>query len=91
MSRYDHGQLCGACGGNGVIPIPGGVSVCPHCEGTCYEPIPAPEALVSERTVREFIGWLSADIDELHAVDVPRLADSWHRFKRTHLRELTTP
>ena len=30
---------------------------------------------------REFIGWLSADIPELHSVEVPRLADSWDRFR----------
>jgi hypothetical protein len=30
----------------------------------------------------EFIGWLSGDIPELHKVEVPRLADSWERFKR---------
>lgn len=31
--------------------------------------------------VREFIGWLSGDIPELHKVEVPKLADSWERFK----------
>jgi hypothetical protein len=31
-------------------------------------------------TMREFVGWLSADIDELHAVEVPLLADSLARF-----------
>jgi hypothetical protein len=34
-----------------------------------------------ESEVRQFIGWLSADIPELHKVEVPRLADSWERFK----------
>lgn len=29
----------------------------------------------------EFIGWLSGDIPELHNVEVPRLADSWNRFR----------
>lgn len=35
-----------------------------------------------EDTTREFIGWLSGDIPELHKVEVPLLADSWERFKR---------
>jgi len=33
-----------------------------------------------ERTVLEFIGWLTVDISELHSVEVPRLADSYQRF-----------
>jgi hypothetical protein len=33
------------------------------------------------REVREFIGWLSGDIPELRAVEVPKLADSWERFR----------
>lgn len=28
----------------------------------------------------QFIGWLSGDIPELHAVEVTRLADSYERF-----------
>ncbi len=28
--------LCSRCGGNGTIKIPGGVSVCPACDGECY-------------------------------------------------------
>ncbi len=35
-----------------------------------------------EAVVRQFIGWLSADIPELHGVEVPLLADSWERFKQ---------
>jgi len=30
--------------------------------------------------MREFVGWLSADIPELHHVEIPRLADSLERF-----------
>lgn len=30
--------------------------------------------------VREFVGWLSADIPELHGVEVPLLAESLERF-----------
>jgi hypothetical protein len=41
----------------------------------------APEPQIDEAHVREFIGWLSADIPELHTVEVPRLAESWERFK----------
>lgn len=28
--------LCATCGGNGVVKIPGGVSVCPGCHGECW-------------------------------------------------------
>ena len=31
-------ELCRVCHGNGVVKIPGGVSVCEHCEGDCWEP-----------------------------------------------------
>jgi hypothetical protein len=31
-------ELCRRCEGNGVIKIPGGVSVCPRCHQDCYEP-----------------------------------------------------
>ena len=44
-------------------------------------PAPSPAAL-EDQHVREFIGWLSADIPELHHVEVPRLAASYERFKR---------
>ncbi len=30
--------LCHKCGGNGVIRIHHGVSICPRCSGRCYEP-----------------------------------------------------
>lgn len=33
-----------------------------------------------EQRLREFVGWLSADIPELHGVEVPRLAESLARF-----------
>lgn len=33
---------------------------------------------------REFIGWLSGDIPELHSVEVPRLAESFERFRAAH-------
>lgn len=29
--------LCRKCCGNGVVKIPGGVSMCPRCDGRCYE------------------------------------------------------
>jgi hypothetical protein len=35
----------------------------------------------SGRQLREFIGWLSGDIPELHGVEVPKLAESWNRFR----------
>lgn len=28
--------LCATCGGNGVVKIPGGVSVCDDCDGECF-------------------------------------------------------
>jgi hypothetical protein len=31
-------ELCRRCEGNGVVKIPGGVSVCPRCHQDCYEP-----------------------------------------------------
>lgn len=34
-----------------------------------------------ETKMREFAGWLSADIPELHNVEVPRLAESLERFQ----------
>ena len=34
--------LCQSCGGNGVVKIHNGVSICPRCEGRCYEPVDAP-------------------------------------------------
>jgi hypothetical protein len=36
---------------------------------------------VRDIEVREFIGWLSGDIEELHCVEVPRLAVSWEHFR----------
>src|ERR1700732_1588904 len=36
-----------------------------------------------DKEVREFIGWLCADISELHSVEVPRLADSYKLFLNT--------
>jgi hypothetical protein len=44
-------------------------------------PAPHAERPMEESTVREFIGWLSVDISELHNVEVPRLAESFERFK----------
>jgi hypothetical protein len=45
------------------------------------EYIPLPPGYYSEDQVRQFIGWLSGDIKELHTVEVPLLAESWERFK----------
>jgi hypothetical protein len=33
-----------------------------------------------EARLRRFVGWLTADIPELHSVEVPRLAESLDRF-----------
>lgn len=35
-----------------------------------------------DQEIREFCGWLSGDIPELHTVEVPRLAESLERFNR---------
>lgn len=41
------------------------------------------EPTFKESEIRQFLGFLSADIPELHAVEVPKIAESWERFKRT--------
>lgn len=41
------------------------------------------EPTFTEAEVRQFIGFLSGDIPELHTVEVPKLAESWERFKCT--------
>jgi hypothetical protein len=38
MSTTYTDELCRQCEGNGVVKIPGGISVCPRCEGRSYEP-----------------------------------------------------
>lgn len=32
-------ELCSACGGNGVVKIPGGISICNRCDGDCYKSV----------------------------------------------------
>jgi len=39
------------------------------------------EGLCRETTVREFLGWLSGHLPELHKVEVPRLAAAWEEYK----------
>ena len=34
-----------------------------------------------DRTVREFLGWLSGELPELHHVEVPRLGAAWDKYK----------
>ena len=29
-------ELCSTCGGNGSLKIPGGIEVCPACDGRCW-------------------------------------------------------
>lgn len=41
-----------------------------------------PDGSVNERAVREFLGWLSGRIPELHKVEVPRLAAAWEEYKQ---------
>jgi hypothetical protein len=43
--------------------------------------IQLPPGHYTESDVRMFIGWLSGDIAELHKVEVPKLTESWERFK----------
>jgi hypothetical protein len=38
MTDQQERELCHRCEGNGLISIPGGVSVCPRCRGEYYEP-----------------------------------------------------
>jgi hypothetical protein len=40
----------------------------------------AAQASEHGKLMREFVGWLSGDIPELHSVEVPRLAESLERF-----------
>ena len=53
-------------------------------DGEVTESVPraAPQPAQGDeaRILREFCGWLSADIPELHKVDVPLLAESLARF-----------
>jgi hypothetical protein len=42
--------------------------------------LPLRETREDETRLREFCGWLSADIPELHSVEVPRLGESLDRF-----------
>ncbi len=35
--RLTERALCSECHGNGSVRIPGGVSVCPRCDGRCWE------------------------------------------------------
>lgn len=44
---------------------------------------------ITRSAMYEFLGWLSGDIPELHAVEVPRLADSWERY-RAKIDEMPT-
>jgi hypothetical protein len=48
-------------------------------------PAPTAEPRYTESSIRQFIGWLSADIPALNSVLVPDLADSWERFKQRML------
>lgn len=67
--------LCQQCGGNGVVKIHHGVSVCPRCKGHCYDPVGVPYPAVPVQdaltTLREalsiidvFMGWQS-NVQEL--------------------------
>jgi len=48
--------------------------------GIAPEPGQSADARFLEADLRELIGWLSADVPELHAVEVPRLAESLQRW-----------
>lgn len=37
LPPWSQRELCRECDGNGVVKIPGGVSVCPRCKGDCWE------------------------------------------------------
>ena len=49
--------LCTRCGGNGVVKITGGTSVCDHCEGRCYEP-DSPSPMTPDALLTEAREWL---------------------------------
>jgi hypothetical protein len=48
--------------------------------------VDVPESSWNEKDIREFCGWLSGDLPELNAVEVPRIGESWERFKRMKVR-----
>jgi hypothetical protein len=52
-------RLCAACGGNGVVKIPGGVSVCDRCHGDCWEP---PAAVRENKQLRAALERLLTEI-----------------------------
>ncbi len=68
--------LCTQCGGNGVIKIHHGTSVCPRCDGRCYEPEESPSPLAvprqEEEPTREWLlkrcAWYSSELDRLNAL-----------------------
>lgn len=39
----------------------------------------------SEAEVLHFLGFLSADIQELNSIEIPRFVDSWDKFKKITL------
>lgn len=58
-------ELCNLCGGNGVMKIHHGVSVCPRCRGDYYEP---PEAM--SREAEAAWEWVKARTDPWTGLDV---------------------
>lgn len=45
MRLKNERELCRVCGGDGSVKIPGGIRVCPACDGDCWEPEVATRAL----------------------------------------------
>ena len=58
--------LCTKCGGNGVVAIHHGTSVCPRCDGRCYEPESAPEGPQGTAQPAQPSEWLKV----IHAIAV---------------------
>jgi len=56
--RTTERELCRECGGNGVVKIPGGISVCPRCAQSCYEPAVA--RMTPDELRAAFEAWITA-------------------------------
>lgn len=46
--EYFDRELCRECGGNGTVRLVGGISVCPRCQGDCWEVISRPRKTLAE-------------------------------------------
>jgi hypothetical protein len=45
---------------------------------------------LDDALILHFLGWLSADIPELHSVGCSKLLDSWQRYKKEVMQHLAS-